>query len=164
MALLNVELGLIAQLQLNQLLSQSVVDCLEAICFSNWAVELDGDESEDVAVIVVYNVAVMSVQHVLVWRYSLTAGNWSNSRPPGVKHALDSARWQLQPTTANNYRYLSNRLITASVRTSFGAGLSAALCPSNISQVICGRCALAASNGLYSFVLQMPADNDETNK
>jgi len=38
-------------------LSQSVVDCLEHIHFCNWAVELDEDESEDVAVIVVYNVA-----------------------------------------------------------------------------------------------------------
>jgi len=35
---------------------QSLVDSLNPICFTNWADELDGDESEDVAVIVVYNV------------------------------------------------------------------------------------------------------------
>jgi len=65
MALLNAELC--RSMQQTCLLSRSVVDRLEPIYFSNWAVELDGDESEDVAVIVVYNVAVMSDEHVLVW-------------------------------------------------------------------------------------------------
>jgi len=47
--------------------SQSLVDSLDPIYFTNWADELDGDESEDVAVIVVYNVAVVSVEHVPAW-------------------------------------------------------------------------------------------------
>lgn len=168
-------------------MSQSLADSLHPIYFTNRADELDGDESGDVAVIVVYNndiVAVMSDQHVL------TAGDWSSTRPalpcrpqssnawldiPPARSRLIAVVDSYHPATTNSYRYLSNRLITAfavaMVRASCGAtGLSAAPWPTYISPVICGPCALTARqpfNGLYSFVLQTPADktdNGETNK